>query len=145
MNPQSRSSTRSATDGDALVKKLEHAVSLVLLALMAVVVALATLELGVTIAKDVFAPPLLFVGIDRLLDIFGKFLVVLIGIELLETMRAFAFAGEIRAKVVLTVAMIALARKIIILEPEHTPTTTMLGIAGVLVALAVVYKIFVRD
>jgi uncharacterized membrane protein (DUF373 family) len=127
-----------------LMKKLEHAVSLVLLGLMGVVVVLAALELGVTIVKDIVAPPVLFLGIDRLLDIFGKFLLVLIGIELLETMRVFAAEGELRVKVVLTVAMIAIARKIIVLEPDHVSNATMVGIAAVLVALSIAYKVFVR-
>jgi uncharacterized membrane protein (DUF373 family) len=126
-------------------QKLEHMMSLVLVALMAVVVVLAALELAVTIARDVATPPIAFLGIGKLLDIFGKFLLVLIGIELLETMRTFAEEGALRAKVVLTVAMIAMARKVIVFEPEHVSPLTLVGIAAVLVALSVAYKLFAND
>ncbi len=128
-----------------LMKKLEHGVTLVLIVVLSAVVALATLELVVTVARDIAAPPVLFPGIDRLLDMFGKVLLVVIGIELLETMRAFAEDGRVRAEIVLTVAMIALARKIIILEPDHASTEKMLGVAALLSALALAYGIFVRS
>jgi uncharacterized membrane protein (DUF373 family) len=126
-----------------LVRKLEQAVTMALIAMMAVIVLLATVELGWTIAKDVVAPPLFFPGIDKLLEGFGKFLLVLIGIELLETMRAFAHAHVVRVEVVLSVAMIAVARKIVVFEPDHMSPITLLGIAATLAALAVAYRIFV--
>jgi uncharacterized membrane protein (DUF373 family) len=127
-----------------VVKKIEHAVTVALIGLLALVVVLAAVELAVTLVRDVLAPPLLFPGIDKLLDVFGRFLLVLIGIELLETMRAFAARGVVRAEVVLTVAMIAMARKIIILEADHVPVLVMLGIASLLAALSLAYRVFVR-
>ena len=127
-----------------LVKKLEHGVTLVLIGMLGVIVALATLEVGFTIAKDVVEPPLFFPGIDRLLDIFGKVLLVVLGIELLETLRAFASEGRVRAEIVLTVAVIALSRKIILIEPEHASAVVLFGDAALLAALAVAYRFFSR-
>lgn len=127
-----------------LVKKLEHLVTMVLIGMLAVVVLLATVELGWTIVKDVTAPPVLFPGIEKLLELFGKFLLVLIGIELLETMRAYATAHVVRVDVVLTVAIIALARKIVVLEPDHVSSLTMLGIAALVAAISGAYHVFVR-
>jgi uncharacterized membrane protein (DUF373 family) len=128
-----------------LIKKLEHLTTMVLIGMLAIVVLLATAELGWTIVKDVTAPPVLFPGIDKLLELFGKFLLVLIGIELLETMRAYATAHVVRVDVVLTVAMIALARKIVVLEPEHVSSLTMLGVAALVAAISVAYHVFVRS
>jgi len=128
-----------------LAKRLEHALTLALIGMLAVVVLLATLELGVTIARDIATPPILFPGIDRLLDLFGKFLLVLIGIELLETIRAFADKGIVRTEIVLTVALIALARKIIVLEPDHVSATAMLGIAALIAAVSLAYRVFVHS
>jgi uncharacterized membrane protein (DUF373 family) len=127
-----------------VVKKLERWVTLALIVMLAVVVLLATVELGVTIVKDIAAPPVLFPGIDKLLDVFGRFLLVLIGMELVETMRTFAHEGVVRVEVVLTVAMIALARKIIVLEIAHVSSLSMLGLAALLAALSFAYQVFVR-
>lgn len=126
------------------VKKLEHVVTLVLVVLLCAIVVLATVELAVTTAQDVMTPPVLFPGIDKLLDLFGRVLLVVIGIELIETMRAFAAEGVVRVEVVLTVAMIALARRIIVLEPGHVSAPTLFAIAALLVALSVAFLAFVR-
>jgi len=62
-----------------LVRKLEKAITQCLVVMMSVVLILATLELGWIIIKDVITPPLLLLEIDELLDIFGIFMLVLIG------------------------------------------------------------------
>jgi uncharacterized membrane protein (DUF373 family) len=131
----------AAPDGPMLdlVKKLEHWITLVLVGMLAVVVLLATVELGVTIFKDIVTPPLLFPGIDRLLDIFGRLLLVLIGIELLETIRAFAAKGIVRVEIVLTVAIIALCRKVILIEIGRVTSAEMAGLAMLLAALGLLY------
>jgi uncharacterized membrane protein (DUF373 family) len=127
-----------------LVKKLERAVTLAVIVMLCIVVVLSTIELGFFLAKDIFAPPIFFPGIDQLLDIFGRVLLVLIGIELTESMRAFAAEGAVRAEVVLRVAMIAVARKIIILEPGQVSGFLLLAVAALLVGLSVAYRVFVR-
>jgi uncharacterized membrane protein (DUF373 family) len=129
---------------DALVKKLERGITVALLVMLAIVVALATVELGVKILEDVAAPPAFFPGIDKLLDIFSRFLLVLIGVELIETMRTFALEGVVRVEVVLTVATIAIARKVVVLEIEHVPSSSMLGLAALLASLALAYLVIVR-
>ena len=126
------------------LKKAERWLMLVLIAMLAVVVLLATLELGVTLARDIASPPVLFPGIDKILDVFGRFLLVLIGLELIETMRAFAHGGAVRVEVVLTVAMIALARKVIVLEVAHVESLSMLGLAAILAALSFAYQVVIR-
>jgi uncharacterized membrane protein (DUF373 family) len=119
-----------------LLKKFEKAVTMVLVALMAIVVLLATIELGWIIIKDIITPPLLLLEIDELLDIFGLFLLVLIGVELLETIKAYLKDNMVHFEVVLTVAMIAIARKVITLNVKELPGMTLIGIAAIIVALA---------
>lgn len=90
----------------------------VLTALMALVVMLATLELVHIIALDILSPPFVLLDANELLDIFGYFLLILIGIELLETFSIYLHERAINVQVVLLVAMIALARKVIILDAK---------------------------
>jgi uncharacterized membrane protein (DUF373 family) len=128
-----------------LVQKFERWITVIVIAMLAIVVALATVELGVSLARDIITPPIFFPGIDRLLDIFGRVLLVVIGIELLETLRSFARRGVVRAEVVLTVALIAVARKVIVLEPAHATAVTLFGVAALILAVAVAYRMFVRE
>lgn len=126
------------------VKRLEHWVALVLCGMLCVIVVLATVELGVVLVRDIATPPVLFPGIDKLLDLFSQVLLVVMGIELVETMRVFATEGVARVEVVISVAAIALARRVVILEPGHVTTSTYLGVAALFAALAIAYRAFVR-
>lgn len=127
------------------LKKVEHWVTVALILMVGVLVVLATIELGHDLIVDIVQPPFLFPGIDKLLQLFGKVLLVLIGIELLETMRAFVSEGAVRVEVVLAVAMIALARKIILVEVGHVSSWDMLGVAALLVALSIAYRPFLQQ
>jgi uncharacterized membrane protein (DUF373 family) len=74
-----------------------------------------------------------------LLEIFGYFLLVLIGVELLETLKAYVKKDVIHVRVVLEVALIAMARKVIIEEPSGVPSLTLFGIAALILALGVAF------
>ena len=119
-----------------LLKKFEKLITVTLVVLMAVVVLLATIELGWIIVQDIITPPVFLLEISELLDIFGLFLLVLIGVELLETIKAYLKENVVHFEVVLTVAMIAIARKVITLDVKELPSMTLVGIAAIIVALA---------
>lgn len=106
---------------------------------MALVVVLATVELGWIIVKDIFTPPLFLLDINELLEIFGLFLLVLIGIELLDTIKTYLAERTLHVEVVLVVAMIAIARKVIILDTEKLSALTLLGIGAIILALTIGY------
>jgi len=127
-----------------LLKKFEKAITGTLVVLMAVVVLLATIELAWIIIKDVITPPVFLLEIDELLDIFGLFLLVLIGVELLETIKAYLKENVVHFDVVLTVAMIAITRKVITLDVKELPALTLVGIAAIIVALAAAKYFFRR-
>ena len=62
---------------------------------------------------------------------------VLIGLELLETIKAYLDHNMIHVEVVFLVAMIAVARKIIILDyKEYTPQV-LLGISALVISLSI--------
>ena len=126
-----------------LLKKFEKAVTVTLVVMMAIVLLLATIELGWIIVKDIITPPVFLLEINELLDIFGLFLLVLIGVELLETIKAYLKESVVHFEVVLTVAMIAIARKVITLDVKDLPAMTLVGIAAIIVALAAA-KLFFR-
>lgn len=126
------------------VKKFERVMTTLLIGMMAAVVVLSIAELGWVLLKDILSPPLLLLDVDELLDVFGMFLLVLIGIELLETLKAYVRESEVRAEVIMLVAMIALARKIIILDVKVVPSASLLGIAAIFTALGITYALIRR-
>jgi len=117
--------------------KFERGIVHVLIALMMLVVLLATVELGWIIARDIITPPVVLLEIEELLEIFGFFLLVLIGVELLETIKAYLIEQVIHVEIVLEVSLIAIARKVIILDLEKYSELTLIGMASLILAIAV--------
>ena len=117
------------------LKKFEHIVTGMLVLMLALVIVLSLIDLVWLLIQDTLKPPLFILEIDDLLDIFGFFLLVLIGLELLETIKCFYLEGRIELKVIFTVALTALGRKIIILEPEKYGGLTLIGIGVIILAL----------
>jgi uncharacterized membrane protein (DUF373 family) len=119
--------------------QFQKAILTVLTALMSLVVLLATLELIYIMAIDILSPPIILLEINELLSIFGYFLLILIGVELLETFRIYLREHAINVQVVFLVAIIAIARKVIILEFDKTQDLTLIGIGFIIVSLASAY------
>lgn len=123
----------------------ERIITRTLLVLMAGVVLLSTVELVWILVKDVLSPPLFLLDLNELLELFGLFLLVLIGIELLHTMKIYIEQRVIHLEAMLIVALIAVARKIVVLEPKELPEGTTLGIAALVFALTLGYYLVRRS
>jgi len=123
-----------------VIKKFQKIIVLVLVALMAVVLLLSTVELAWVIIKDIITPLILILEIDELLEIFGLFMLVLIGIELLDTIAKTYMAESVdHAQIVMAVAIIAIARKVIILDVKELSGLALVGIAAIILALSIGY------
>ena len=129
---------------ESLLKRLERTLLVVLTVMMAVVLVLATLELGYVLIIDIFRPPFFILEIDELLEIFGLFLLVLIGIELLDTMKAYMVEKAVHVEIVFAVALIAVARKVIVLDVAKYPSLTLMAIGVIIIALSVGYYLIKR-
>lgn len=128
------------TEGLETLLTLVQKAAVIALALMLVVVMiLSTIHLGVLIFEEIMKPPKYLIAVQGLLEIFGYFLLVLIGVELLETLKAYLRKDAIHIRVVLEVALIAMARKVIIEEPNNVPSLTLFGIAALILALAIAF------
>lgn len=120
----------------AIVKKVERIIILALVVLMLVVVSLSTIELAWVIGKDIVTPPVVLLEIFELLEIFGLFLLVLIGIELLEMIKIYLEEKVVHVEVVFMVALVAIARKVVILDVKSLSGLTLVGIGAVIFALS---------
>ncbi len=129
-----------------ILKKYEKLMIQALMLMMAIVLGLATLDLAWLIAKDIVEEPFMLLSVDQLLDIFGFFMLVLIGIELLETiMKTYITQGEPHYEVVLSVAIIAIARKVIILDIKQVDSMSLIGIGFIVIALTAGFFLMKRS
>jgi uncharacterized membrane protein (DUF373 family) len=119
-----------------VVEWFEHAIAVILVVLLMIVVVLVTAELVRLLVKDLtLAGGGLLLEGEKMFELFGSFLLVLVGTELLTSLKAYLHRGVVHMEVVLEVALIALAQKIIILNPR-SDTLTQFGLAALLLALA---------
>ena len=120
--------------------RFEHFIVIVLLGMMVVVISLATIELGVIIYKQMASPPLfMLLDFADLLKIFGFFFMILIGLELIETIKVYLSSEVIPVEIIFLVAIIAVTRKVIILDFKNLDPLTLIGMAAIILALSVGY------
>ena len=117
----------------------EKTIVAVLIVIMVLIIILATVVLASSLVRHIFTSPGYLPGDIELLDVFGYVLLILIGIELLETIKAYLSEHVFHVEVVLEVAMIAVARKVILLDYKEYSGLTILAIAALILALAVGY------
>jgi uncharacterized membrane protein (DUF373 family) len=122
---------------ETVLTKVQRFNVVVLAGILAVVMILSTIHLGVLVGEEIMARPRFLIRVQGLLEIFGYFLLVLIGVELIETLKAYLKKDVIHVRVVLEVALIAMARKVIIEEPNNVPSLTLFGIAALILALGI--------
>jgi uncharacterized membrane protein (DUF373 family) len=120
---------------------IESIIIILLIVMMSGVLILATFELGYYLFHAVANSTNFFIPLDNLMDLFGVFLLVLIGIELLDTIKVYLRENVVHVEVVVLVAIIALARKVVILKIEELSGEIIIGIGVLITTLAVTYYI----
>src|SRR5271165_4120418 len=124
---------------ESVITNVQKLTVMALAGMLVVVMLLSTIHLGVLIGQEIWKPPKWLIAVQGLLEILGYFLLVLIGVELLETLKAYMRKDVIHVRVVLEVALIAMARKVIIEEPNTVPGLTLFGIAALILALGIAF------
>jgi len=111
----------------------------VLLVMLALIVTISTVEFAYVLIRDIVIPAVLLLGIDEILDIFDMFLIVLIGVGLMSSFLAYSHEKTVHVEVVLGVAMIAVARKVIVLDIKELDGLKLIAVALILTGLSVGY------
>lgn len=128
-----------------ILHNFERIIVLTLLAMMMVAVLVATVELAVILYQQIMLPPVFLLSIAELQEVFGFFLMVLIGLELLESIKTYLEEDRVHAEVVFLVAIVAISRKVIILDyKESTPPEMLFGMAAIIIALGAGYYLVKR-
>lgn len=127
-----------------LLKRYEQVLLFALILMMNVILLLATIELGWILFQGIISPPIFILDITELQELFGFFLLVLIGIELVDSIKAYFEEHVVHAEVVVEVAVIAVARKVIILDIQDLSGMTLVGLAAIISSLALAYWLVKR-
>jgi len=71
--------------------------------------------------------------------LFAGILLVILGLELMDTLRHYFIEHHLRAEFLISVALIAVARHVIQIDYEHTPPTAVAALAFLVLTLAAAY------
>jgi uncharacterized membrane protein (DUF373 family) len=121
------------------LKTFEKTIVISLLGLMSLAVLVSTVELAIIVFQQIMKPPVFLLNITEMLEIFGFFLMVLIGLELLDTIKSYLEEDRVHAEVVILVALVAVSRKVIILNISEVSSDIIYGISTLIVALGIGY------
>jgi uncharacterized membrane protein (DUF373 family) len=105
---------------------------------MVLVLAVAVFDLCKFLVLQIFSDPVGSFGVT-LIEIFGLFLNILIALEILENISAYLRRHVVQVELVVVTSLIAVARKIIILDFEKTTGVELIGLAIAIFSLSISY------
>jgi uncharacterized membrane protein (DUF373 family) len=122
------------------IENIEVIVSKILSLAMVMVIIVSVCDLIIFLAKELSNNHENLLK-DTLFVIFGLFLNVLIALEILENITAYLKKHVIQVELVIVTSLIAVSRKIIILDLEKKTATDLIGLAVAIFSLSISYLI----
>lgn len=124
---------------DKLISVVERVTIAALQILIAALALGATILVIVLMARNLLAEA---TGIESVSELFPAMqrslagvLVVVLALELLETLKTWFVDHHIKVEVILVIAILAVGRHVIQIDFEHTPGIALVGISSVIIAL----------
>jgi uncharacterized membrane protein (DUF373 family) len=122
-------------------ERFEKIIVSILILMLIIVISFATYDMGQRLFTAIFqrSEMLFQLEKDDIYKIFSAFLLVLIGIELLQAMSVYLKENAIHVETVLLVAIIAVARHLIDINYEETDALKLVGFASLILSLTIGY------
>ena len=127
---------------DPLIRVLHRAIRAsikVLAVLMVVVIMLGVVDVIYHLYQELREPPLLHLTVSEIFEIFGTFMVVLIAVEIFINIRLYLGSNVMPIRLVIATALMAIARKVIVLDITETEPVYIFAIGAVTLALGLTY------
>jgi uncharacterized membrane protein (DUF373 family) len=131
------------------IGKFEAVIIALLQLLLVVAVTVGTLQLFIIFVERL---PEVWANIDSAVDLhnamqhaFGGVLVVVLGLELIETLKVYFHEHQVRVEVIMIVGLIAVGRHVIQVDYEHVQNSQLFGLGALIVALSLGYFLVGRS
>ena len=122
-----------------LLKQIIHLCLKALGLMMIIVIISGVIDVAWTIYQRFATEPRFILTMSDILMTFGAFMVVLIAIEIFQNIILYLRDDVIHVKIVLATALMAIARKVIILDYEELEPMNIFATGVVLVATGLTY------
>jgi uncharacterized membrane protein (DUF373 family) len=121
------------------IKHIEKTLVWGIILVMFVILILAFLDILYEIREKILEEPFLIIDANGLMDLLSIFLILLIGLELLETVKTYLDDDKVHVEFIILLAIIAIARKAIVWDFETYGKDELLSLAGMILALGITY------
>ncbi|WP_395343485.1 phosphate-starvation-inducible PsiE family protein [Ningiella sp. W23] len=121
-----------------LNRVIEHSIR-VLAVLMVLVIILCIADVFFVLYEKLSTPPLFVLEFGDIFTVFASFLAVLIAIEIFANITLYLRDDVIHIRLVIATALMAIARKVIVLDFTTLTADYVYGIAGIILALGITY------
>ena len=139
---------KDGSRGSAILRGFETSVVVMVGLLLALCVAISVVVLYVLLFNGLRAGVASLESVGglqvALQTVFGGVLLVLLGLELIDTLKVYFAEHEIRTEVILVVAMMAVGRHVILIDYGHASWWELIGTAAIILALAMSYFLVKR-
>src|SRR6056297_1751922 len=122
-----------------LIEYIERGLIWSVIVVMSVILILAFVDILYEIKEKILTQPFFIIDADGLMSIFSLFLVLLIGLELLETVKTYLKDDIVHVEFIILVAIIAISRKAIVWDFNKYTTEQLIGLAIMIGALGATY------
>ena len=132
---------------EPLIQKLQVVINWsvrILAILMTFVIVMGVVDVGWTLYEKLTTPPDYILTISDMLATFGAFMAVLIAIEIFINITVYLRDDVIHVKIVMATALMAIARKVIILDLEKVSPEYLWGIASIVLAISIGYWLILK-
>lgn len=126
-----------------ILKHMVHFLVRVLAVLMVGVIFLGVIDVAWTLHERAMKPPRFILTMNDILATFGAFIAVLIAIEILINILVYLRDDVIHVKLVMATALMAIARKVIILDYDTLSAEYIWATAAVVMAMSIGYWLVV--
>jgi uncharacterized membrane protein (DUF373 family) len=118
---------------------LQKSIIYFLLIIISILLVIAVLDVFIQLYNGVIIGSLSEFIKSQFSQLIGLFLTILIGVELLEAVKAFLKEEIVHVEIVVLVAIIAISRKVIVWEISSSHYMDLIAMAIMLLALAATY------
>jgi uncharacterized membrane protein (DUF373 family) len=125
-----------------MLKKIERIEAIIvyfLVFLLLFSLILGSLNLGLIVLRGIIKSPIFLIDSNTLFQSFGHFLTIVIGLELLKSIKSYLVLGAIDPLFVVEVAIIALGNKLITMDITHIDPNLLIGIGVIIIGLSALY------
>ena len=112
---------------------------------MTLVILWGVIDVGWVIYKRLIEVPIGLLTISDILATFGAFIAVMIAIEIFENITVYLRDDVIHVEIVMATALMAIARKVIVLDYSEMSAEYVFATAAVALAMSVGYWLVVRN